>query len=1141
MNTGHHSSDGATGVRLWPLTVVLVVALLLIIVGGTAFYLEQERGVREQARKELEAVARLKTSEVAQWRKDRLADAGRLTDSPSVRAFVMRWLDVPGPQETQDLTKLLASLRFGDRYSNVLLVDVEGNVLLAAEPTTLTRLQPSVRDALKAAVDSRESSLTDLHRPVGDPESHMDVLVPIYDGDTANSSALAAIVLRARAEDYLYPLIGTWPTASETAEIYLVREDDGTALILNDVRHQADTALSLRIPLSRTSVSAVQAVLGREGHYEGVDYRGEPVLSFLSRVEDSTWYVVADIDTDEALARWRTRSRLILALIVLSALLAFGVYAYVRARVRAQRLSEVLEAQSDRLIAQERLRATLSSVGDGVISTDLEGRIDFMNQVAQDLTGWPFEDAVGRLLDETLVLVDAQTRESVSSPAQRALREGHAVGLSNHVLLITRDGTERPIADSAAPIADERGEAIGAVIVFRDQTAAYRARTELETSERRHRLLFEHMIDGFALHEMIFDDRGHPADYRFLQVNAAFEQMTGLHAQDIIGRRVREVIPEVEHVWIERYGQVVATGAPAEFEDFSAGIGRYYRVTAYSPDKGQFACVITDITERKRAEDLAAIRTRLLETDPETSQAELMLSVLDEAGRFLTSPIGFFHTYDESTKTLALQAWSSTTATFCEAAVGEQHHDLDSAGVWADCIRQRRPVMHNDYASLPNKKGLPEGHSPLAREVVVPIFRAGRVEAVLGVGNSPNPYSQADVRALVQLGDIAWELVQRKRAEAALREAERRVLTLSDNIPDGYVYQLAMDHDGGDKRFLHISAGVERVHGLTPGQVLEDPSVLYGQTAQADQPAVAEAEAEALREMKSFHARVRAIMPDGTTKWLRIASVPRRTDNGEILWDGLTIDVTQRVAAEQELQQRTDELVRSNAELEKFAYIASHDLQEPLRMVASYTQLLQRRYAGQLGADADEFIEFAVDGATRMQDLINELLAYSRVGSQGAPFAKTDLGEVLARVLKVLEAPLEEIGAQVEAEAMPTVECDATQVGQVFQNLLSNAIKFRSGDRPLAIRVSAEQQGEEWLFSVADNGMGIESRYFERIFVIFQRLEDRSEYPGTGMGLAICKRIVERHGGRIWVESTPGEGSTFYFTLLRHKEDQDDG
>ncbi len=124
---------------------------------------------------------------------------------------------------------------------------------------------------------------------------------------------------------------------------------------------------------------------------------------------------------------------------------------------------------------------------------------------------------------------------------------------------------------------------------------------------------------------------------------------------------------------------------------------------------------------------------------------------------------------------------------------------------------------------------------------------------------------------------------------------------------------------------------------------------------------------------------------------------------------------------------------------------------------------------------------------------------------------------------------------------MPTVECDATQVGQVFQNLLSNAIKFRSGDRPLAIRVSAEQQGEEWLFSVADNGMGIESRYFERIFVIFQRLEDRSEYPGTGMGLAICKRIVERHGGRIWVESTPGEGSTFYFTLLRHKEDQDDG
>ena len=199
-------------------------------------------------------------------------------------------------------------------------------------------------------------------------------------------------------------------------------------------------------------------------------------------------------------------------------------------------------------------------------------------------------------------------------------------------------------------------------------------------------------------------------------------------------------------------------------------------------------------------------------------------------------------------------------------------------------------------------------------------------------------------------------------------------------------------------------------------------------------------------------------------------------------------------------------------------------------MVASYTQLLQRRYQGRLDADADEFIGYAVDGATRMRTLINDLLAYSRVGTQGAPLVDTDLETVLENVLANLEVSLKEAGATVEHDPMPTVLCDPTQIGQVLQNLISNALKFRGTQAPL-IKVGARRDGAEWVFSVSDNGIGIDPQYFDRIFVIFQRLESRSKYPGTGIGLAICKRIVARHGGRIWVESEPGSGSTFYFTL----------
>jgi PAS domain S-box-containing protein len=270
---------------------------------------------------------------------------------------------------------------------------------------------------------------------------------------------------------------------------------------------------------------------------------------------------------------------------------------------------------------------------------------------------------------------------------------------------------------------------------------------------------------------------------------------------------------------------------------------------------------------------------------------------------------------------------------------------------------------------------------------------------------------------------------------------------------------------------------------------------------------------------------------DGNKIWVSISSKLATEDNkGTDICYGIIQDITQRKIAEEALTRKTTDLARSNADLEQFAHIASHDLQEPLRMVASFTELLARKYKGRLDGDADEFISIVVDGANRMKQLINDLLAFSRIGTRANPFEPTDFNEAFNHALGNLAVIIKEHDAEVKAGRFPILMADGEQIVLLFQNLIANGVKFHGLVRP-QIKISSKHRNNEWTFSITDNGIGIDTRYFERIFGVFQRIHGKRDYPGTGMGLAICKKIVERHGGRIWVESEPGKGSTFSFTI----------
>ncbi len=406
----------------------------------------------------------------------------------------------------------------------------------------------------------------------------------------------------------------------------------------------------------------------------------------------------------------------------------------------------------------------------------------------------------------------------------------------------------------------------------------------------------------------------------------------------------------------------------------------------------------------------------------------------------------------------------------------------------------------------------------------------GEVAGLFGPEFGLALYAASNVAVLAAL--VGWTTVhlrildkQRQRVEEERFRAVAIFETLLEQAPDGAI---AVDAKGG---ITVVNKQAERLFGYARDELLGKPiEILLPDRFQ-----------EGHVEQRRGYDR----SPQGRPMGTGLELSGRRKDGSEYPVEvslnaietggGQTVlafvrDVTDRRRAEEDLANRAQELARSNAELEQFAYVASHDLQEPLRMVSSYTQLLARRYKGSLDKDADEFISYAVEGAQRMQALIQDLLTFSRVGTKGEPFEEFGATQAVEAALSNLHVAVKESQANVVVGDLPAVKADRGQFVQLFQNLIGNAIKFK-GEGPPEVRVAAERRGHEWVFSVQDNGIGIDPAYLDRIFIVFQRLHTRKEYPGTGIGLAISKKIVARHGGRIWVESEEGKGSTFFFSL----------
>jgi PAS domain S-box-containing protein len=376
---------------------------------------------------------------------------------------------------------------------------------------------------------------------------------------------------------------------------------------------------------------------------------------------------------------------------------------------------------------------------------------------------------------------------------------------------------------------------------------------------------------------------------------------------------------------------------------------------------------------------------------------------------------------------------------------------------------------------------------------------------------------------VVRRGKVAVSVEIESLAQA-LRESEQRFQATFDQAAVG------LAHAGLDDCWMLVNQRFCEIVGHRREDLLGRPCghLLYPEDlemAQENTRRLLSGELQTCSMDMRWH---RDLGPD---VWVRQTRSLAREPSGAPQYFVMVVeDISLRKHAEEQRSLGTEELARSNAELEQFAYVVSHDLQEPLRMVASYVQLLEVRYKDRLDSDAHEFIAYAVDGATRMKQMIGDLLAYSRVGRKGTEMVPIACEAVLGQACADLRASITDAAAEVSHDPLPTVLGNAGQLTHLFQNLIGNAIKFRR-QAPPRIHVSAELKGQEWVFSVRDNGIGLDPQFADRIFMVFQRLHRHEDYPGTGIGLAIARKIVEHHGGRIWVESAPGEGATFHFTL----------